>query len=383
MALLEENPRSLELYNSFFNELAEHKSSIQPGLYESIMAILTYYDKDYTVSYFDLLEICRDLVCTSRTNTIMKRFIPAISLCTSALKKSRHYFIFTSRGRTATYWLAHSLNMHPEIICSHGLYLPPVTDFKEMIPLGQDLRAWTKKKYNFSVDEYFYEMTRCGNAKVYGNVHGYTLDGLLTHAYKRKIRNNYTIFNIIRHPVSRIESFCKRWLFESSYNLILKNQSRKNFLENAYKKELVKKVNRHFYVDFSIPAHWFFINALFVISLEIKEIGRKESILHFTHIPMEEFTSDTQVFIKLFSTITGGKLDLPNDYVDQVFNNAKINSIGKNLLTPAEIYNRWEEWKQYIFTYVASSLNFIQVYGQFGYNFSFVRESVIESIGES
>ena len=49
------------------------------------------------------------------------------------------FFIVTSEGRTASYWLAAALHAHPDVICGHSKQTPPIPNYSERLEVTPEL----------------------------------------------------------------------------------------------------------------------------------------------------------------------------------------------------------------------------------------------------
>jgi len=281
--------------------------------------------------------------------------------------RSTKYFVVTSAGRAATYWLASALNSHDDVICSHSFFVPPVTVFENPPSRERALKTWDQLgTIQLTIDQYYDEIEKCGAARAYGNVHGYTLSGFLREKEKG-VRRDYVVCNLVRNPVTRVESYWRRWMDVSSYNEKQKSFFRNVFETGVHHKILADKVASKFDLDFSQRENWFFINALVNIMAETSEIK-----LEYPHIRMEELTSDSECFRNTFKKLTSNAVAIDGKYLETIFKIGKMNQQRENSVSPKDQFEEWSPWKRYIFLEMARDWALNDAYEQVGYDLSWL-----------
>lgn len=136
----------------------------------------------------------------------------------TAPQASPRFFVVTSQGASATRWLAFALASHPKVFAAHGHFaINSVTNGKfQQEKSKDDVDALSngnavRDLYETSeIDNIFavYRSLR-PDASAYGNVHSYTLDGLLQRHIRNASNLRFALANVVRHPVWYIDShFC-------------------------------------------------------------------------------------------------------------------------------------------------------------------------------
>ncbi len=275
------------------------------------------------------------------------------------------YFLVTTYGRTASYWLASSLNKHPDIICSHG----PLVDscsLSLMPPKEQILRAhcqrddFTRK----TIDQLFDELEKNGQAKAYGNVHGYGLVSLIGKSNLEKTRHKIVVSNLTRHPITRIESHKNEWLYEITFSPVIRRILREF---DPTKVNMIQSRFKH--IDFTVPENWVFVVALLsIITSDLQELQ-----IDFNHITMERLTSDPELLLHFINKITQGAVSITSSFIEDMINSDRYNGRSNSKRFSMSVFDSWEEWKRTAFKLVLDEYKVKELYSSFGYDLSFVR----------
>lgn len=301
----------------------------------------------------------------------------------------KKYFLVTSYGRTATYWLASFLDRHPDIICSHGPLA--VTDSQFMAPQRQQVIRAHNNWDNFNnttVEQFFDEIEKRGEAKIYGNVHGYTLRGLISRYTKEKIRRKIWVSNLIRHPVTRVESLKNEWCQEISYSPRMRQFLSEYWQTNlkwcqeiSYNPELHQSLSKSWQtdletvqrelrdVDFDASDNWIFVVALYwAIGHDVNEL-QMDCV---DHIQMERLTSDAELLLHLTNEITQGTLDIKHSLIDEMINSDRYNATSNSKMFPMSVFDSWEQWKRALFGLAMDQYEAREIYDPVGYDMSFI-----------
>jgi glycosyltransferase involved in cell wall biosynthesis len=124
----------------------------------------------------------------------------------------RHYCIIGSMGRTATHWIAKSLNCHSDVFIVHGFDFDPRKDLAEEVAEaearigggGVDLTAFVQDEEHH--DRYFDLIEKIGDYRVYGTIHSV----LPVFAPGVVPRRKFERSCIVRDPIYRAESFLRK-----------------------------------------------------------------------------------------------------------------------------------------------------------------------------
>ena len=357
---VEGSPSDPDAYRLFLRYAKKSGVAVPEGLYESIINIMNLCTATDAVVYSELVSICSELLPSAEDRRHAKAMGETVGV-NETLEEIDNCFLVTSGGRTATYWLASKLNLHPDIICSHGRYIPPVVEYHDMIPAGQDLRAWAVPN-NLKPAEYFAEIRKVNVAKFYGNVHGWMVSDLLHAGHDCDDSIHYPVVNLVRHPIARTHSFWRRWTMECSYNVIMRDQIVHAFWRGDLQRKMAAEVKGCFGVDCSEMKDLLFIHAVAQMVLDAKE-----ATLEFKQIRMEDITKKVDSFVDLFRILTCDEIQPSQNYIKEVFSTSSINRSEKVPMSTQERYDGWSEWQRHIFSSCARNHNFKGVYGRLGY----------------
>ena len=252
------------------------------------------------------------------------------------------YFLIASYGRTATYWLASSLHKHRDIACSHGATLsdfcmnyesPDVPDAKVLLS-HKELDEFRKK----SVDDFFDLLETKKKVKIYGNVHGYSAGDIWLMNSRHRIKRDIRVVNLMRHPITRIESLKRRFVYEFSFNPYLRKRVEEHF-KKIVSSNLIEYVRNSFKVDLSHEA-----NRLFLYSLSLVPLLDSEDMqTPYLQIPIERLVKDKECFCWVFNYLTKAGAPITKDYLDSVFSVNRMNSLNEES-TSIEQFNSWDVW---------------------------------------
>ncbi len=280
----------------------------------------------------------------------------------------KKYFVVTSYGRTATYWLAFSLNKHPDIVCSHGRL--PITSYgerqaRDAIVYEHENESSLAEK---SIDDLFDELEEVELAKVYGNVLGYDAYSLLSKLTTYKPKRVITIINLTRHPITRIESLGNEWCYEFTFSPTTHQRVQEMRHQNKVVFDVMQSNFPH--TDFSVTENSIFLSALLnVIRSDVREL-RIDDVLH---VPMERMTKDVEYFCWMLGILTQKAINIESSYLYDVISSGRKNQHSKAEKSSIEQYELWDEWKRVIFKVMLDAHKAEGLYERFGYDLSFVR----------
>lgn len=289
-------------------------------------------------------------------------------------KLSKHKFIITSHGQTATRWLSAALNKHEDIFCVHGYTFPPVATAdedisnQEKVDIGQlaHNRFW-----KLNILDYLSELHSVQNPKFVGSVHAYMYGYLVNQIKKlnltREIKN-LTIMNMVRHPINRIESAYKCWTVDN------KPTSESTFVDYDFNNNctpIIKHLN-------SIKKEFSNLDKYFIVALYqaqgIAEDVKKATSDGIYQIRYEDLISNPTVLTNIISMITNNVVKLTPSEADNLFNTKRINQ--HNTAEPLAVkdqFQRWQPWQQIAYTFIHQNEKFEEVYSPFDYDFSFIQ----------
>ena len=301
------------------------------------------------------------------------------------------WFLVTSIGRTATYWLSWSLNQHPDILCSHGAHIPP-----KMVTLGdsgsvetglnrsgnpirsfydipkdavseadqQDLRRSQDRFHGMPLGEVLDAHRDLGDFKLIGNVHGYTLKNAIERMLSGQAERTVSIVNLIRNPIGQILSFSGRHLFDSERDAAYM-AARINIVHQ--RSDFAAALGDKYGIDLTDRATLIFLSAV----IEVAALQRDILITNALHVPYELLTQSPDVFRKLIGLISGGRtIETDDSYVESVFASGPMNYSSKTETRVAEAFAALEPWQQAAMNELLTQ-DVIERYRTMGYELGF------------
>lgn len=268
----------------------------------------------------------------------------------------KSYFLITSSGQMGTFWLASQLNKHPQIFCSHS-YDKPAWGASGAPLRGDDgkrQRLMIKEYFGaLSLENFFGENAEVTNKNIIGNVHAYNIDKAL-----QMVRNenlpHVKLINLIRHPISRINSLVKcmknEW-FDFGYFDHL------TFIPQLYREHGQALVKECFGAKYLNEFNDSLDKQFFVVAI-IMERGtayQVETALnhHVPNIKYEDITTSIEAMKKLICYMGNETLINDYDWIHQDITYKKINSHTNTTSTNIKmIFKSWEKWKKRLYRHL-------------------------------
>jgi hypothetical protein len=281
----------------------------------------------------------------------------------------KHYFQVTSHGRTATYWLAAALNDHPDFLCGHGGYLPPVLEYFERPEQTTTLDAHRNHGTFIakSLGDVFAALTDAGEAKAYGMVHAYAAHHLAQWPQLANPTTPPIVVNIVRHPVTRIESLMRQLMHETKFSNGVKDNLDHHFdayVDPAVRSDICARPG----VDYTELKTRAFIYA----TASVLVFDTMDLALDFRHLAMEQLVVDRDLFAWLIGHLSGGAASASTDYLEKVFSMGQRNH-HVHPISAAERFARWSPWQADITKLLLEKHDAENLYRHFGFDFSFLR----------
>lgn len=310
-----------------------------------------------------------------------------------ARKRAREvFFIVTSGGRAATYWLSHLLNRSSEIFCMHGYFpaskLAPgeknapddfgrsgyeIGDIYDLDGSAKSRKEWAEilrqqwKIFDeLSLDAYFDKMKETHQVKVYGNIHGYTYDSFIRKLKENPPEYDINFCNLTRHPVTRVQSFYKRfshtkqWIPEPLETIAARKSNARN---------LRSEVLSRFSVDIYDDDKWLFHDTINRMIIQYAE-AMLEGI---PQIKSEDITNDRAQFKRLFAVLTEGRVELTEEMLSTDNFSRRLNRTLDEPVSPSDQFSAWEPWQQHVFKHLIRP-EWLQAYEKIGYEISFINK---------
>lgn len=291
-----------------------------------------------------------------------------------SMRPKEAYFILTSEGLTATTWLTEVLNTIPAINCTHYNN-----------PSNKNLDTSIPNINQLSLDQYFSIIKKYSpkQSRIQGNINGYILSSLLA----KNPSPNVRIANLIRHPVTHLDSMYRFWLHTPNQtkivsDFIVKKQKRNYVFAKSqdhytptynealqYAKILHDKYG--YTLNDDIPT-WTFLILLGRYNRLHSDIVEAD----FRNIPQfrfEDFTKDTNTLSFLVTYISNNTITLSKRKLANLLNIPQTNVNHVQSQTAEQIYNAWEPWQQQAFKIHLQAIGSMDnAYSKHGYDLSFV-----------
>lgn len=285
-------------------------------------------------------------------------------------------FLLTSDGSAATTWLSQVLNNIHTVYCTH---------------YNADLNGELIDVEHISVEKYFQTIKSKANtdSKYVGNVHGYILNML----QDVELPQNLIIANLIRHPITLLDSSEKFWAKKKRgkefYNYFIKHldDSPNNFFTKSvnhytpsyaealeYDRELQKKYKID-PSDYNTFEYWVFLINLGRFD-RIHANMQTADALGIPQFKFEDYTQDPKTLQNIILYITNNQKAISNHTASRLVNIPAQNVTRDSKPSPEQIYTSWSDWKKVAFAIhierIGGKKN--NAYIQNGYELSFIEE---------
>ena len=303
--------------------------------------------------------------------------------CFVTASANPRYFFVTSQGVSATRWIAFALASHPKVFAAHGHFTidsvvagkfeqEKAKDDTGALSLGNEVRALYETN-DISAIFAAYRSAHPG-AEAYGNVHSYTLDGLIKGELKNSADSEkFAIANVVRHPVSYIESH---------FSLVRKAEGHPDVYSN-YESHLFPQALGEFRELFLVDCPDFREFLAFAVScLSALIVARDLGYEAFPHYRMESLTRGGAALAAFCEKLTG--LAYSQEKLDALVAAGAINRHKTQSASSDErkIYDGWARWKKDIAAVMISETA-LKKFERVGYDIGMFRDGAgnVESEG--
>ena len=330
-------------------------------------------------------------------------------------------FYISSRGSTATTWLAKILSKHPKIVCFRStLSFPPVEPPRASPACDSGIPQISAARFMKGL----LECSRATlNEKVFGSIHGY--HGI---AAKKECEKAGGIFSFMtRHPVTRIHSIFIYYLYNDYYkkynkgitnsdvhdhvcSVLSKDSDLMKYAElyKPHKSSIisqimyrpVRKMAKNIVPDSLVdslndltmtfkgwknsraqskasiaPDERDYASKQFVGSLEnifgLEAEVYSECPLRYG-IKMEEMVKSKAYFKNHLWQRVAPQISITDSYLESVFSESRFNVHRDVPLSPEEIWKTWPSGMKRVFLYYFEKYNVSEMCKDFGYDISFI-----------
>jgi hypothetical protein len=277
-------------------------------------------------------------------------------------------FFITSYGRTATTWLSTALSLHPDMHCTHGptFGLPNMKMFlDERKEAAKQIDTTMPQFYDMSLREIL-DRTRAGSKKPWiGNIHAFTASNLKLKSEAEQNSPPFRTVNIVRHPVSRIQSLWQWMIYERTIDTAASRWISEDAMSQPNFQGTLKELQRHHDVTVeSYPERAFFYSVM--------TLGTDggDFRIPVTHVTSERLVKDIDYFAYVLTLLTGTGSVVQNNHLQEVQQLGRIGA--SNEKKPAEpaiqVFSDWKLWQRSLFQMVMNSDPVMKAtYPQLGY----------------
>jgi len=286
------------------------------------------------------------------------------------------FFIVTSHGWSASHWFAVALDTHPEVFCFHSaLHLHARgddTSEEHLKNITKDHSQAVNSREDLSIDVAFDQiMDRAKDPKIriFGNVHTYRLRDLPALKEKFPAPREHRVMNLIRHPVSLINSGFGQLRTFAEWDIFTLVESVASLQINLF--ELDRTVKKH-KLNLTEPNVYMFMGAC----QHLYHLARDQHIgPESPTIIMERLTTDTEYYAEIIRGLTAGEIECSKEYLNEVFALGAKNKHAQNKKstnTPAQQFAAWDSWQRDVFLIAFRDSGLKDLYARHGYDFSFI-----------
>lgn len=300
-------------------------------------------------------------------------------------KIGKDFFVVSSHGWSASNWLAHVLNTHPQIVCTHSALneLPNEGEIHESQGLIKNITRFHRGyelRVSHNLDQRYDAIEGHGEGPFYGSVHTIRLRDVPKQIETLgKFKRNYKAVNLVRHPLALVVSGFGQFrdLFEIDINELAWTSNKLVKTDLAFVYELVEKY------DF-LPGkteNLAFLCACRVLeSLKMdveaekffRENNEQGGYQFLGHVKMEDLTQDPSAMKELFETLA---LPTPEaDYLDSIYAIGNLNQHDKKA-PKSKLTQKWEDlldWQKDCFIHFMEKYQLFDFYKNLGYTFDFM-----------
>jgi hypothetical protein len=283
-----------------------------------------------------------------------------------------------SRGRTGTQWLTEVLNHHPDILAAHGPGSPPFWfpgKPSARIRVVED-QQWHSRIGDLSFSQARAEMRRVGEARHYALVHALTVPELAEKLGKDLSVGRIAVVNLVRHPVSRINSFHAEWLLgDTAHYARVRSYLIQRWGEESIFAHYRERILQKFAIDLTPLNELLFVMACHWLRYDLADFDYP-----VRHFAFERLVLDRSYLAELLRSSFGPAFVVTDEYLEVIGRVRRRNARTLKPLDARGAYAAWHEWQRYCFSIVFEDVDLSRVYADFDYDFSFIADPATRSI---
>jgi len=241
-------------------------------------------------------------------------------------------FLVACHGWSASKWVAHALNRHPEIACGHSssgaLAGDAAHQDDNLAPLIPALRAGYLRRQQAPMTDTYAALSAAKPARFTGTVHTYRLRDLPVQADRFSPPPGMPVLNLVRHPLDLVISGAGQFqaLFRADLNEFAwtLNKIRDQGLE------IIERIcGRHRLAPGDYDVLCFFGACVVLgslrLELEAEDAVRAGPWDYRGTVRMEDVTTSPAAFARMVTDLTGAPELADRGYLNAVFRQSPIN----------------------------------------------------------
>ena len=259
-------------------------------------------------------------------------------------------------------WLAHTLNEHPEIFCSHSagqlqIFGRQYSD-RELEDILQRERMQFSGEY--SLTELFKSVHQNTNKPYAGNVHAFRLDRFMEAKQKQNFDPNVKVANLIRHPIavtfSRQAMFLDMCRFDTGVRERMRNGLKTS--DDTY-----AEILQQHQADQDDMANLCFLDAVKGLKRLSDEVANYSEVLHV----QVESLSDKACFKSLIKYLAADEVDVSDAVILPLVASEPTNQHARGEATLTDRLKVLAPWKKEVLAWAIKSTGIVRNYRDIGY----------------
>jgi len=234
------------------------------------------------------------------------------------------------------------MDLHTDIVCTHGPSLYRFEGEEDFVQVQKTASLF----YGLSLKDILISISTNSNSnkKWVGNVHAYTALNLST---KQKAESDAPLIrtvNLLRHPVTRIDSFWRRFQFEYTLRSPTAQWINEGPMKQPRYQEVLKELQCHHDVSIESFDERAFFHAVMQTSTDAGDLQ-----INVPHIASERLVADIDYFCYVFDLLTGSDISISKEYLSSVSDLGKINEAKGGGRSAIHVFEEWQPWQRTLF----------------------------------
>lgn len=293
-------------------------------------------------------------------------------------------FTVTCHGWSASNWLAHALQMHPDVTCTHSARNVLADDTNQHVGANfrrsiREFHAGYPRRAEIPLDVLDAEIRSHGQTSLYGSVHLLRLRDLpVQHERHGAPSSTRVVVDLVRNPIDLVWSGYGQFrdLFRFDLNELhhtlgrVLDQAREFVLDLGHERDLLLG-------DVDNLA-WLGACAVLESLRRDRDLVATVAALEWVRwggvVRMEEVTTTPAVLADLVDRLSEGRLGAPDDWLEQVYGLGEVNRhrTSGGRVSPADRYAGLAPWQREVLDHFLALHGIVESYEDLGYELGFV-----------